>query len=606
LTFANARAGAAERARLLAESAARRCGPPTLALVCEEHETLAAHETGHATLSGHEPPSGRLPLHHSVRTVWEYAVGPAWFPLDPRAGQVRDDTRSLTLSGHVVVTPPAQPGTDPGKTFSLRCRFVSGAYDEPPVLLSVLANAVGLEQAVPPVASFDIAPAVVPHGVPPGEGDSVRLGFRLNAQGRVDSLTFFPPHPAAESAPPLRVLEYGPVPGRPLHRLSLEAAFLGQASGRPFQAYAAAGVRLKGRAEEPAEARAEARTDGTDVPRRSQLVPQGLSLYTLEPGAGGAGDSRWQRWEVRDDLDAAGPDTAAVALDAAGGVLRFGDGSRGRVPPDGAVVLLTGATTLGALGNVPAGVVRGLARSPHNRSLAGYGAMRRYLLPARQPLPAAGGADAQTLDEAAAEVGPAREESRRAVTAGDHEWLARHVPGTAVARAWAAPQAHPSLPCALAPGNVTLVVLPSLPAARPAPSRGLLRAVAAYLGPRRVIGTAVHVVGPSYRRVAVRARVTLTAGARPADVRDRVASELDRFFHPLHGGEDGGGWPFGRDVYRAEVLQRIDQTSGVDHVLSLELLADGADPTCGNVCLGPFGLVAAGPHEIETVQQAWE
>ena len=43
----------------------------------------------------------------------------------------------------------------------------------------------------------------------------------------------------------------------------------------------------------------------------------------------------------------------------------------------------------------------------------------------------------------------------------------------------------------------------------------------------------------------------------------------------------------------------IDQTEGVDHVLSLELIAEGCEPTCGNVCLLPTWLVDAGPHNIE-------
>jgi hypothetical protein len=78
-----------------------------------------------------------------------------------------------------------------------------------------------------------------------------------------------------------------------------------------------------------------------------------------------------------------------------------------------------------------------------------------------------------------------------------------------------------------------------------------------------------------------------------------VRDALDRFFHPLAGGPEGTGWPFGRDVYRSEVLQVIDEVPGVANVLALELVGDPCDPTCGNLCLGPTGLVAAGPHEVD-------
>ena len=40
---------------------------------------------------------------------------------------------------------------------------------------------------------------------------------------------------------------------------------------------------------------------------------------------------------------------------------------------------------------------------------------------------------------------------------------------------------------------------------------------------------------------------------------------------------------------------------GVAHVLSLELIKDDEPPSCGNLCLGPTGLVDAGAHEITVV-----
>jgi hypothetical protein len=86
-----------------------------------------------------------------------------------------------------------------------------------------------------------------------------------------------------------------------------------------------------------------------------------------------------------------------------------------------------------------------------------------------------------------------------------------------------------------------------------------------------------------------------------AALQQRITAALDDFFNPLTGGPDGGGWPFGRDVYRSEVLQVIDEVAGVDHVVAMELIADGCDPQCGNICLAPTQLVAAGEHEIEVI-----
>ena len=68
---------------------------------------------------------------------------------------------------------------------------------------------------------------------------------------------------------------------------------------------------------------------------------------------------------------------------------------------------------------------------------------------------------------------------------------------------------------------------------------------------------------------------------------------------PRQGGPDGRGWPFGRDVYRSEILQLIDGVTGVDHVLELTLSAGSGEPSCGNLPLCPTWLVTHGEHQIE-------
>jgi predicted phage baseplate assembly protein len=140
-----------------------------------------------------------------------------------------------------------------------------------------------------------------------------------------------------------------------------------------------------------------------------------------------------------------------------------------------------------------------------------------------------------------------------------------------------------------------------MPVARPYPSSGLTRAVAAHLNPRRTIGTRVEVTGPSYLEVTVQAQVRAHAGASKTQVRQAVVDALNAFLDPLRGGPDKTGWPFGRDVYRSEILQTIDGTEDVDRVESLTLFADGCGPLCGNICLRPVWLVTPGAHRIEVV-----
>ena len=108
---------------------------------------------------------------------------------------------------------------------------------------------------------------------------------------------------------------------------------------------------------------------------------------------------------------------------------------------------------------------------------------------------------------------------------------------------------------------------------------------------------------PKVLPVTVTASVQARRGAARTAVAVAIRAALDAFLDPLTGGPAGRGWPFGRDVYRAEILQVIDQVEGVDHVLSLELRAAGSADSCSNLCVGPTTLVISGAHTI-TVEEA--
>jgi hypothetical protein len=116
-----------------------------------------------------------------------------------------------------------------------------------------------------------------------------------------------------------------------------------------------------------------------------------------------------------------------------------------------------------------------------------------------------------------------------------------------------------------------------------------------------MIGTRVEVTGPTYLEVAVVAKVQSYSRQNQARVTDAIVAAINQLFDPLTGGPDGTGWPFGRDVYRTEVLQTIMAAAGVDHVLSMDLVPAGCAPQCGNICLKPTWLVTPGQHRIEVV-----
>ena len=81
-----------------------------------------------------------------------------------------------------------------------------------------------------------------------------------------------------------------------------------------------------------------------------------------------------------------------------------------------------------------------------------------------------------------------------------------------------------------------------------------------------------------------------------------MRSALATFLDPLLGGPSGRGWPFGRDVYRSELLALVDGVAGVDHVTALSMSGNGRDAACSNLCVAPTWLVASGSHAITVVR----
>ncbi|GAA3118497.1 putative baseplate assembly protein [Streptomyces rameus] len=284
----------------------------------------------------------------------------------------------------------------------------------------------------------------------------------------------------------------------------------------------------------------------------------------------------WQRWQVVDHFGGSRPEDRHVRVNATTGeftfppVLREADGTLracGAVPPKGAQVRVVRYRT----GGGPAGNV---ARSAINvlRSSVPYVARVDNREAAR------GGVAGETVDNAKLRAPQALRMQERAVTAEDHEIIAR--------------QAAPSvrrvrcLPAADEPGAVRVLVVPDAVAdegdrlrfEQLIPSDQVLATITEALDERRLIGTRLVVEPPDYQGVTVVAR--LTAPAADTDrVRVAALAALFRHLNPLHGGPDGTGWPFGRPVQYGEVFGVLQRAVGDVLVEDIRLFA--ADPITG-------------------------
>jgi predicted phage baseplate assembly protein len=576
LTFSDDRATFAERLRIIEQirEASASCNPkpanpclpmPAAPVVSEDANSVA----------------DQLLTHYGVRLVWEYLAAssgqPVWVALNPSSQQVVDETRAFTLDGTITFrVPGAMASTSFGAIASpnswVRCRFLAGRYDATPVLKDIAFNGIPVVQALPASASFVInADAVVTYSPagPPAPNTLTTLVLTLDAKSNIASLTF---GSGAATDPQFRVLAYKPPQAGATGSLCIEALLPGFGTGFPHQ---------------------QATVAGAPVEYSS------LQIFTLESDG-------WHDWRLQASFDASKRTDPHAVFDATTGVIAFGNGEKGRVPPDGCLIFVVARTTRAEAGNLGDEMIDTLADSPENRALLydpaavpdGWTKLNSELQSVANPLPAWGGVAAETVSEAAGRADQLVESSGRAVTLADYEQLAAATPGTRIARVTAIANLHPDFPCYKAPGVVTVIVLPYLPQGAPMPTAGLLRAVAAYLRPRRVIGTRVEVIGPTYRTVAVQATVQSQTGSSRTALQQAIVAALDSFLDPLIGGAEGSGWPFGRDVYRSEIMKVIDSVPGVDYIASLALIADGGQAQCGNVCLGPTWLVQAGTHEV--------
>ncbi len=333
---------------------------------------------------------------------------------------------------------------------------------------------------------------------------------------------------------------------------------------------------------------------GGSTGRRDQVfrvdntpVLEGSLHLQIDQGSG------FEDWTEVPDFFGSGPNDLHYALNRTTGEVRFGDGFHGAIPianvanPSANVVAAEYRYGGGTQGNVPSGTLRALRNAVEGIDDNAI----------EQVMPSYGGRDEETLDEAKQRAPAAIRARCRAVTADDFEYFARQAAN--VARARALPLHHPEFPGVQVPGVITVVVVPDSEAPNPMPSEGTLRTVCAYLDQRRLLTSELYVVPPRYQRVRVTVEVTAQGSADLAAVHGAVERALLDYFHPLSGGEDGHGWPFGGPILYSRVVQRVLAVPGVDSIRRLVIAIDGEEgPECRDLQIRDGALVYSTEHEV--------
>lgn len=281
-----------------------------------------------------------------------------------------------------------------------------------------------------------------------------------------------------------------------------------------------------------------------------------------------------RQWTYKPSLlELSGPDfTTEPRL----GLVRFGDGLLGRIPPASAEIVASYRYTRGLEGNVSSRTEFAIDEgSPFLSEPVREAIASGVWFSFHSQGDAYGGTDPSKPNDARDQVTRDLRTRWRIITQEGFEQAVLEQPEFNLARAKCLPELDLSAPDPFSPrpGHLSLIVVPDSEERKPEPSPETIEAVWSFLDKRRLITCRHHVVGPAYTDVGIRAEVVHIRRVLGEDLLREVENNLRDFFDPLKGGPEGekGGWPFGRYVYASEVYQVIENTEGVDYVNSLIL-----------------------------------
>jgi hypothetical protein len=297
-------------------------------------------------------------------------------------------------------------------------------------------------------------------------------------------------------------------------------------------------------------------------------------------------DEFWVRWhEVNDFLESDHSDRHFV-VERLSGEIRFGNGTKGMLPPLGAnnIRLCIYKTGGGTSGNKPVNSINQLRTSlPLVASVVNLEA-------------ATDGQDIEDWNSVYTRGSSYLRHRGRAITAVDYEDLARNASPLVVrAKCFPLKDLVSDSSSTDKPGVVSLVVVPKKSEPEPKPSLDLLRRIWKFIDPFREQSTSLIVLGPEYIRISVQAVIVPAYEYMEADIATDCRTRLETFLHPLTGGEHSKGWAFGEQPHQSDLFALLESVKGLEFVRSLQIICQEERP--GLLENGNF-LVCSGKHRI--------
>jgi hypothetical protein len=306
-----------------------------------------------------------------------------------------------------------------------------------------------------------------------------------------------------------------------------------------------------------------------------------------------------EKWERVDDLISSHPeDKHYVILEEKKGLVRFGDGENGKVPPKGSKIEIKYK-----FGNMQYWWIEPgkhfiidehqLEQNSSNSTTA-----LSHRLVATNFFPSSIGRKAETIGEA---IIRARQElvvPFKAVSKSDCEYIAKNTPGLRVGKVKATTSKNP--------GEENTLIIAAIPYSLPSSAKRLdsnqefRDAIRRHLEKHKLITTSIQVIDPKYVGISLITRIKLVMKnlEQTNIIKKRIVKSLDSHFSPLSDDKPvigDGGWDFGTNVYRSKIIALLESLPGVETVLELRLEAFGDNgfhtDTDGNIIMEELNLV---------------
>ncbi|MFI3312456.1 MAG: baseplate J/gp47 family protein [Eubacteriales bacterium] len=317
----------------------------------------------------------------------------------------------------------------------------------------------------------------------------------------------------------------------------------------------------------------------TGFPNQNYDLPaKGLVAESFAILVQAAESSGFALWQQVADFDTSTPQDTHYILDCQQGTITFGNCHHG-MAPEGEIRLVSLSQTLGQGGNIKAGALENLGD-----------------ITLCNPDNAYGGTDQESQQDCLERCRHSLQEIHRGVTYEDYEALVYGTPGLRIANAMAVPVTKLARPDGTLPAHrVTLVVEPY--GQKKALSPEYRANILAYLEPRRMLGTQVEIVSPTYVNISIFSEILIKP--HYLDGKARIATAVEDYFKQAR--------HIGATVQYSQLYGILDTLDCVSAIETLTIDAQGrgiSRSLSGDVILPYNGLpvLQSASYQIRTAQ----